>query len=181
MVDYSCLFEVPAMSRVDLRQIAKKLRDILQIETPCFPIEGLLECMHLLVGVDYDIIDDMTWGVSYGNNVHAQYDLDQKCICVKESVYLRACDGCGRDRFTIAHEIAHAILIRDNRIKFCRSEKDPIPLYKNPEWQADCLAGELLVPYDLCRNMSVETIAKKCMVSFSAAKTQKKAMNKYIN
>ena len=175
MVDYSCPFEVPAMSRSDLRQIAKRLRDVLQIETPYFPIEGLLECMHLLVGVDYDIIDDMTWDVSYGNNVHAQYDLDQKCIYVKESVYLRAYNGYGRDRFTIAHEIAHAILIRDNKVKFCRAEKGSIPLYKNPEWQADCLAGELLVPYDLCRNMSVEDIVSKCKVSLSAARTQKRS------
>lgn len=175
MVDYSSAFEVPPMSRGDLRKIAQSLRNLLNVKTPYFPIIGLLESMDVLFGIDYDYIDDVEWDKRYGKHVHAQYDLDKKTIFIKESVYERANQNYGRDRFTIAHEIAHAILISDNKVKFCRVDKsaERIPLYKNPEWQADCLAGELLVPYSLCRNMSEMQIVRECAVTRSAAHIQK--------
>ena len=175
MVDYSSVFEVPPMSRGDLRKIAQSLRNLLNVKTPYFPIIGLLESMDVLFGIDYDYIDDKEWDKRYGKHVHAQYDLDKKTIFIKESVYERANKNYGRDRFTIAHEIAHAILISDNKVKFCRVDKnaEQIPLYKNLEWQADCLAGELLVPYSLCRNMSEMQIVTECAVTRSAAHIQK--------
>lgn len=175
MVDYSSVFEVPPMSRGDLREIAQNLRTKLGITTPYFPITRLLESMWSLFGIDYDYIDDIEWDRTFGKAVHAQYDLDKKTIFIKESVYIRANENRGRDRFTIAHEIAHAILINNNKVKFCRTAQDilKIPLYKNPEWQADCLAGELLVPYSLCKNMSEMEIVRKCGVTYSAAHIQK--------
>ena len=175
MVDYSSVFEAPPMSRGDLRKIAQSLRNLLNVKTPYFPIIGLLESMDVLFGIDYDYIDDKEWDKRYGKHVHAQYDLDKKTIFIKESVYERANKNYGRDRFTIAHEISHAILISDNKVKFCRVDKnaEQIPLYKNPEWQADCLAGELLVPYSLCRNMSEMQIVTECAVTRSAAHIQK--------
>lgn len=175
MVDYSSVFEVPPMSRGDLRKIAQSLRNLLNVKTSYFPIIGLLESMDVLFGIDYDYIDDKEWDKRYGKHVHAQYDLDKKTIFIKESVYERANKNYGRDRFTIAHEISHAILISDNKVKFCRVDKnaEQIPLYKNPEWQADCLAGELLVPYSLCRNMSEMQIVTECAVTRSAAHIQK--------
>ena len=175
MVDYSSVVEVPPMSRGDLRKIAQSLRNLLNVKTPYFPIIGLLESMDVLFGIDYDYIDDKEWDKRYGKHVHAQYDLDKKTIFIKESVYERANKNYGRDRFTIAHEISHAILISDNKVKFCRVDKnaEQIPLYKNPEWQADCLAGELLVPYSLCRNMSEMQIVTECAVTRSAAHIQK--------
>ena len=115
MVDYSSVFEVPPMSRGDLRKIAQSLRNLLNVKTPYFPIIGLLESMDVLFGIDYDYIDDKEWDKRYGKHVHAQYDLDKKTIFIKESVYERANKNYGRDRFTIAHEIAHAILISDNK------------------------------------------------------------------
>ena len=176
MVDYSSTFEVPPMRRLDIRRLSQDFREILKVQGPYFPILGLLEIMNPLFNIDYDYVDDAMWGRYFGKNMHAQYDLDKKCIFIKESVYLGAYEDRGRDRFTIAHEIAHAILIRDNKVKFCRTAQrsTDIPLYKNPEWQADCLAGELLIPYSLCKDMSIERIVSECKVSYSAAFIQKK-------
>ena len=61
MVDYSSVFEVPPMSRGDLRKIAQSLRNLLNVKTPYFPIIGLLESMDVLFGIDYDYIDDKEW------------------------------------------------------------------------------------------------------------------------
>jgi Zn-dependent peptidase ImmA (M78 family) len=44
--------------------------------------------------------------------------------------------------------------------------------FEDPEWQADCLAGELLMPYDLIKGMSDEEVALQCGVTMAAAKYQ---------
>lgn len=105
-------------------------------------------------------------------NAHAFYRLDKRIIYIRESIFERACQGKGRDRFTIAHEIAHAMLLDEAKINFNRSS-GKLPCYKDPEWQANCLAGELLIPYELCKDMSVDEIVKKCGVSYEAARYQK--------
>ncbi|MDE5765585.1 MAG: ImmA/IrrE family metallo-endopeptidase [Clostridia bacterium] len=174
MVQYRSSYEVPPLGRQNLRDYAKYVRSKLNITTPYFPVVQLLESLNSIIGVDYDIIDDSEWAKRFGEDEHAQYNLTDKIIYVKSSVYEGACNDFGRDRFTIAHEIAHALLLDDTKIKFCRSDSNkPIVTYKNPEWQADCLAGELLVPYHLCKNMSVRTIMKECCVSFEAANYQR--------
>mgnify|MGYP000952505712 FL=1 len=42
----------------------------------------------------------------------------------------------------------------------------------DPEWQANAFAGELMAPYDLVKNMSVEEISEKCGMSMTAASIQ---------
>jgi len=44
--------------------------------------------------------------------------------------------------------------------------------YMDPEWQAKCLAGEMMVPAHLVRGMSAQKIAECCGVSQPAAETQ---------
>jgi len=53
-------------------------------------------------------------------------------------------------------------------------KKCSIKPYEDPEWQADCFAGELLMPYHLIQEMSKEEIMQKCKVSFTAACNQSK-------
>ncbi len=174
MIQYSSNYEVAPCSRLDLRNYAKQLRQTLGIDTPYFPICQLLEVLPNF-GIQYDYIDDATWDFVYGKDNHARYDLTTKTISVKESVYERALQNHGRDRYTIAHEIAHALLLDGNNITLNRASTDKqSKLYTNPEWQADCLAGELLMPQHLCKNMSVEEIIVSCAVSYEAANYQKR-------
>ena len=178
MINYSCSYLVPPMRRLDIRHYTRELRKILGIQGPYFPIIVLLEILYPLIGVTYDVIDDKEWNIKYGKDSHAQYILGDRCIYIKESVFNGACNDQGRDRFTIAHEIGHALLLDDKTIKFCRSaRKVDMELWKNPEWQADCFAGELLVPYDICKDMSVCDIVQKCKVSNDAASYQKRKFN----
>lgn len=173
MPRYESNYEVPPVSRADLRNYAKSLRDGLGIKTVCFPIINLLEAMFE-IGIHYDVIDDGEWDQMHGDNEHAEYNLTTHIISIKESVFVRAVNGHGRDRFTIAHEISHALLLDDKDIRVAKNRGErQSPIYKNPEWQADCLAGELLIPYHLCKNMNLLEIVEQCQVSIDAAQFQK--------
>ena len=173
MGKYETNYEVLPVSRRDLRGYAKYIRDSFGITTIQFPVVEFLEVLNGF-GIYSDIIADEEWDQCFGKNEHAEYNLVTHVISIKESVYERARRGYGRDRFTIAHEIAHAFLLDDEELKVAKVRGgQAIPLCRNPEWQADCLAGELLIPYHLCKEMSPEEIYVQCQVSFDAAKYQK--------
>ena len=97
---------------------------------------------------------------------------DRKEIQIREDVYNRACEGSGRDRMTMAHELFHLLQHEKSNISYARTENGNIPLYRDPEWQAEAFGGELLVPHHLIHGMEVEDIIKKCGVSSKAAKCQ---------
>ena len=123
----------------------------------------------------YEIVPDST----FPDNVHADTDVMSQHIRIKESVYEGAADGNGRDRMTIAHEIGHFFTLCFCGFKFQRNfKKEKIPAYKSPEWQAKCFAGELLVDYDLVRNMQPYEIVEKCGVSYEAAYYQYRQIHK---
>lgn len=174
MVKYQSGYEVSPLSRQNLRDYAKSVRnDLNLLDVPYFPIVKLLESLHS-IGFDPDIIDDKDWDKLYGASKHAVYCLTNHIIYIKESVYERAVAGFGRDRFTIAHEVSHVLLLEGQQIQVAKNRgNEAIPLFCDPEWQADCLAGELLVPYHLCRNMSVQEIVQSCKVTEKAARCQK--------
>lgn len=174
MTEYYSNYEVEPCSRQDLREFAQFVRKTLKITSIKFPICQLLDALTSF-DIFYDVIDDQLWDQSFGKEKHAEYNLSKRTIYIKESVFERACNGFGRDRFTITHEFAHALLLDGTSIKLSRNSISPQKkLYTNPEWQADCLAGELLIPYNFCKNMSPKKISHICGVSLSAAHYQSK-------
>ncbi len=93
-------------------------------------------------------------------------------ILVRNSVYDGACNGIGGYRAHIVHEISHYFL--------CEFGYTPLlgrsygngeirPCYRSMEWQAKALAGEIMVPYDETRGMSVKQIKFYCKVSKDCA------------
>lgn len=176
MTNYKNYYAVPPLSRADLRNYARSIREKIKLNKPFFDVVGFLESYMQCYGITYDYVDNETWIKKFGRDKHAVYNLNDKIIYIKDPVYEGACAGNGRDRFTIAHEIAHALLIRDDSIVLYRGTNIDLPVYRNPEWQADCLAGELLVPADMCATMSIERIMRECKVSYEAAAYQKRNM-----
>ena len=98
-------------------------------------------------------------------------------IVIREDVYKRAVDGGGRERLTIAHELYHYLEHSNQTVAFARTDGSAIPPYKDPEWQADAFGGELLIPYDLAKNLIIEEIMEKCAVSKSAAMVHYRKMH----
>ena len=167
MVEYV----VEPKSREDLRMLARFFRKMLGLEKEVyFPIVELLDVLcELFPKFSYEIVDDSI----FPDNVHADTDILHHHIRIKESVYEGAVDGNGRDRMTIAHEIGHYLTLCLCGFKFQRNfKKADIPAYKSPEWQAKCFAGELLIDYELTKNMKISEIINACGVSLPAAKYQ---------
>lgn len=98
------------LSRKEIRAFAKQLRKMLGLEgTLWIPVVELLDILaDKLPGFNYEIVPDN----ELPDDTHACTDTSNGLIRIKESVYEGACDGKGRDRMTIAHEIAHFFLIR---------------------------------------------------------------------
>ncbi|MEM8833794.1 MAG: ImmA/IrrE family metallo-endopeptidase [Pseudomonadota bacterium] len=98
-----------------------------------------------------------------------------RAIIIREDVYERACEGCGRDRMTIIHEVGHTCLHAPENVEFARSFDGPIPAFRSAEWQAKAFAAELIVPHDLLESgMRVSDVAETFGVSSEAASYQLK-------
>jgi Zn-dependent peptidase ImmA (M78 family) len=135
-----------------------------------FPVVQLLELMSVLFPkFHFEVVEDD----DLPRDVHADTDVENHIIRIKRSVYDGACNGNGRDRMTIAHEIGHYLLLCVWGFRFQRNfANNAIPLYQDPEWQAKCFAGELLIAAHLVKDMNPCEIMDICGVSMSAAETQ---------
>lgn len=171
MISYKTMFEAVPESREDLRSLAESVRMRLgiAIDKKYIDITWVLERLYILNSkYSYEIVTDDQLEAG----VQAQTDIKKNSIYIKESVYEGAIQNNGRDRMTIAHEILHLILHQPNVLTFYR-RIDDLPAYKNPEWQAECFAGELLMPYKQVKDMTEEEIVEQCQVSKRAAHYQK--------
>lgn len=148
------------------------LREELDLESCIyFPIVEILDVLMeiLYPKFSYEIVYDD----ELPKNVHADTDVLTGHIRIKESVYNGACNGNGRDRMTIAHELGHFLTLCLCGFKLERNfRKEEYYPYRDPEWQAKCFAGELLVPAHLVKNLSSIQIAMQCGVSMDAAMVQ---------
>lgn len=155
-------------SRIAIRKIANDLRKIIGCEnTTYFPI---LEFMEWILAnpdkgmINYEIVDPEEMQDTYSTT-----NTGMNVIRIRSDVYDGAADENPRDRFTLCHEVGHYILHRPESISFARGR---VPRYQDPEWQANTFAGELMAPYALVKDMTVDEIMKKCGMSMQAAKIQ---------
>ena len=120
--------------------------------------ESLRRCQVILHGrripLTYDVKD-----LPDPTEAFTIYDENQSCIVVtlSETTYENLERGDTRARFSLPHEIAHAfehtsILVRKLRIPhnqvaaLYRTSSCPHPVCHDTEWQADAIAGALLMP-----------------------------------
>lgn len=130
--------------------------------------------MEFLENVMYHLYDDFSLEIlterDMGENHGRSYPNHHK-IQLREDVYERACDGYGRDRFTVMHEISHQLLHEGVPVSLARSDAD-LPAFRDSEWQANALAGEILMPHRQICLMKPFEIVERYKVSEAAARTQ---------
>ena len=163
-------------SRDNLRELTLILRRFLNLENEkYFPVTELLDVLaEIFDNFSYEIVKDS----ELPPGTHAITNTSTGHILIKESIYEGACNGNGRDRMTIAHEVGHYFTICFCGFKFERNfTNKKVDAYRDPEWQAKCFAGELLIPAHLMKGYSIEEIVKECGVSYDAAKVQYKKIN----
>lgn len=170
-------YMVEAKSRENLRKLARILREHLKLDDVLyFPVVELLDVLtEIFDDFNYEVVEDTV----LSKKVHADTDIRTGHIRIKESVYDGACKGEGRDRMTIAHEIGHYFTLCFCGFKLERNfSGGKPPIFRDPEWQAKCFAGELMVPAHLVKGMSKFEITRRCGVSFDAACVQYKHLPK---
>ncbi len=161
-------FQAQPTSRLKLRQEAKLYRKQFGCENGWFDIVGFLEWFLLDKGVDIEIVEDSEMEIGCESLTYP----DEKTIKIPQSVYVAAVDGDCRARFTLAHELGHLLKHKEMTGGVFARGNDSIPAYRDPEWQANTFAAELLSPADLVKGMSIEEIVEKFGVSHECAYIQ---------
>ncbi|WP_127010683.1 ImmA/IrrE family metallo-endopeptidase [Veillonella sp. CHU594] len=160
---------VKSLTLNDIRVMCSNIRMLLGISADEYvDIVKVLEHQITSWGVEFEVVPIKEMG-----HIHGESILEHNIIRIREDVYNRACEGCGRDRLTMAHELGHIILHRKEEITLARGE-GTIPPYLDPEWQANAFAGELLAPFQYIKHMDILDISVAYGVSIEAASVQKK-------
>lgn len=158
------------LSRKKLRKMANNLRKSFSLENELsFPIVNILEFLVNKGLLNFEICSIEEMGTKFGETIPSQ-----NLIKIREDIYDKACEDDGFSRSTLGHELLHWLRHGENTVSFCRREEDLSKrrAYEDPEWQANCFSGELLVPKHLVIGMTVDEIVEKCNVTPSMAKYQ---------
>ncbi|HEX2528265.1 MAG TPA: ImmA/IrrE family metallo-endopeptidase [Geminicoccus sp.] len=148
-----------------IESIADYVREICATPDPFLPIVDILEfgLERLAPGYVFEVrsVEEL------GRN-HGQVDPIAKTLALREDVYEGLVNDVGRDRFTAAHELGHALLHGRslNRSPTGTARK----IYCDPEWQANTFAAALLMPQAMVKQMkSLEQVSDEFGVSDEAA------------
>lgn len=165
------IYETDPMSREDIINYSIQLRKNFKLGKRLrFPV---CEIFEIFPEIFNECTTEICADKEFDADTHATTDITNKVIKIKESVYDGAVSGNGRDRMTLLHEMCHYILLVVNSMSLTRKfSRKLIPAYKDPEWQAKALAGELMMPRKLIANLSIEQISHECGVSLDGAKLQ---------
>jgi len=163
------------LSNSIIADVAQQLRKILgYTSSESIDIVTVLEQLDILIpSFNYDI--RLKEDMRVDAHGYSESEKDSNTVIIREDAYENARVGKGRDRFTIAHEIGHAILHNMGLIPLSRTYPgEKIKTYEGIEWQADAFAGEFLCPAFVIKNMSINQIVSKYGVSEACARAQKK-------
>lgn len=170
-------YYVNPLSRWNIRVIALRFRREFGLENAVyFPIVQVLELLCFRCPeLEFEIVE---LSELQNKHAHAETDTKEGFIRIRRDVYDGACNGEGRDRMTLAHEIGHFVLLNLCGVKLYRQfEGQDVEPYRDPEWQAKCFAGELLIAKHLVGGMGVDEAAYNCGVSRTAAEYQLSKFN----
>lgn len=172
-------FEVPPCSRLDLLLYADVIHSAVGYDgSTAFPIVPFMENILPQVYPDasFEIVPAGSLGDRYGETFPADH-----FIRLPEDVYDAAVAGEGFSRMTVAHEVAHLLWHEKVPVSLARRRAGrDLPAYRTSEWQADALAGALLMPIRQIVSMDPCEVEEKYLVSASAAWVQtQKARESY--
>lgn len=167
-------FIVPPLSRWKIEDHAWNLRCALGLEDVFeFPVIEVVETIlpdfgEAILGWDFDM------EVKPDNEVdtEAYTTPDGRSMVLRESTYLGALEGWGRDRFTIAHELGHVLMHANVPLRRVTNGLS-FPRYRSAEWQANYFGGAILAPHRTCNNLDEDDLVMRCGMSQHAASVRR--------
>jgi hypothetical protein len=171
--------EASPISRAELEDIGWRFRRLLGFTAERWlPVPHIIE--HMLPQLFGDTFVFRVGEHSEMGTNHGFADPDSGELVLREDVYDRLIDDCGRDRMTAIHETAHLILHRSKRL-YRRMREGPPPPFRDPEWQAKCLAGIIMMPIPLLDEcVTIREIVDDFGVSEGAATTRLRQLGRIL-
>jgi len=165
-------FVARPLSRARIRAVADAVRAVANCGSEMVDIVRLIETQVPEWDPDFSFV--VSSCDELGEN-HALTHVRERIIEVRSDIYDGACNGLGRDRMTLGHELGHLILHQEIHLAR-RMSDEPLKAYLDPEWQATAFAGELLMPLSIYRTMkNPEDAANVFGISELAVQTQVRA------
>jgi Zn-dependent peptidase ImmA (M78 family) len=168
--------QAPARSREDIENLALAVREITGMkDKPFFPIVKFVENVlsEIVPNLVFDVRDDDFMGDRMG-----AVDPMSGAFFVRIDCYEGAIVNNPRDRFTVAHEVGHALMHIGTLNRSNRHFSTKLPAYVDPEWQANYFAGALLMPRHLMSQCtSLDQVMNTFGVSRECASVRAKVLN----
>jgi hypothetical protein len=163
------------VSRKQLRQYAVLFRELFDVsQGGPFPVLDALEMLpNVFEGSTYVVVQDD----ELPKNVVAQCVKNEGkgfTIEIKQYVYDGALERIGAYCGFILHEMAHIFMYEIGYTPILQRSFEKMPLYCSVEWQVKALTGEIAMPYEETKEMSVPEIMKKYNVSKGFAKKRQR-------
>lgn len=160
------VFRVSPRSTADIAATAMKIRAHLGVEAePYFNVVGLLED---LLYQEWDQVRFEVCDYEEMDDAEGHTCPSGTFIALREDVYRDACNGEGRARFTVAHELGHLVLHTNQPLR--RATAGELKAYQSSEWQADMFAAQLLMPRQFFSWIDTErAVMARHGVSYTAA------------
>lgn len=164
-------FSVKPTSRQAIWTHVRNIRRSLGVEDKLY-----FDIVHFVERVMPEVYPEFVFEVcseAEMGNLHGETIPSEHKIRIREDVYIGACEGRGRDRLTMAHEVGHFFMHDESSVVFYKADpNEKIPHFRDPDWQADVFGGELLAPLYLINGMNVSEIHEICVVSTACADRQ---------
>ncbi|WP_374340254.1 ImmA/IrrE family metallo-endopeptidase [Methyloversatilis sp.] len=126
-----------------IRQGALNVADVLGVNGRPQDIQfGLLLDRLSLCGLTYDVVESSDLP---HQDVEACWDPGSVTMYIRNDVYDGLCSDEPRARFTVVHELGHALLGHQRGINRAPLNR-PLKCYEDSEWQANQFAAEFLMP-----------------------------------
>lgn len=165
-------------TRENLRDLSVVFRYLFEVNlSDKFPVLSALEkVVFVFEGTNVEILEDS----KLPTNAPARCYPDENgnfTIEIKNSVYLGAMNkDIGAYNGFICHELCHVFLYKIGYTPIFNRQfnNNKIPAYCSVEWQTKALCGEVMMPYEETKKLSVKQIMDKFGVSKGFAITRKK-------
>lgn len=179
---YGEVYEVKRKTKLQIYRYAQYVRRQLNIHASYVDIVKIVEDIFpkFIPNYKFRVVNDDDDDVDMkGVLAYVEKKDEEITMYVREDIYNKALHDNGPARFTLAHEGGHVLLHSDESVILRRYElfeklQTPIENEKNPEWQADQFAAELLAPLHLIKGLSIYQIMDTFKVSHNCASNRKR-------
>ncbi len=168
----------------DSKKFLKDFSPSLLEELSSFPVVDFIEFRLDMIGYEMELAE-----LPFGKE--AETDFEEKLIRLSEITYNGIHENNGRNRFTVIHEVGHAILHDSHFRQILRKEKPNTKLYRknikpyeDPECQANVFAACVLMPTNHIKklakdNVCIQDICEIFKVSYTAVENRLNGLHRF--